>query len=136
MSAVERAQLQENLAPLAMPNPNCKPCGIAGWVHMQEYLKKERDYIPWRTALDHLERLKKMLEGSAKCICVFFQNVFVCLKGSAAETKFARWMESLIQPYFDDRGYGMENEKSEDEKLLKWYMVRYACLREAIGYQK
>ena len=85
---------------------------------MQEYFKKERDYIPWRTALDHLERLKKMLNGSR------------------AETKFERWMETLIQPYFDDCGYGMENEKSEDEKLLKWYMVRYACLREAIGYQK
>ena len=64
MSVVERAQLQEDVAPLAMPNPSCKPCGIAGWVHMQEYLKKERDYIPWRTALDHLERLKGMLEGT------------------------------------------------------------------------
>ena len=47
LSAVERAQLQDDLAPLAMPNPNCKPCGIAGWIHMQEYLKKEQDYIPW-----------------------------------------------------------------------------------------
>ena len=109
MSAVERAQLQENLAPLAMPNPNCKPCGIAGWVHMQEYLEKERDFIPWKTALNHLERLGKMLEGSA------------------AEKKFRRWMETLIQPYFDDRGYGMENEKTEDEKLLKQHMVRYAA---------
>ena len=114
MSVVDRAQLQEDLAPLAMPNPNCKPCGIAGWVHMQEYLKKERDYIPWRTALDHLERLKKMLEGSA------------------AETKFSRWMETLIQPYFDDRGYGMDNEKTEDEKLLKQHMVEYACLKSPI----
>ena len=114
MSVVERAQLQDDLSPLAMPNPNCKPCGIAGWVHMQEYLKKERDYIPWRTALDHLKRLKKILEGSA------------------AEKKFARWMETLIQPYFDDRGYGMDNEKSEDEKLLKQHMVDYACLRSPI----
>ena len=111
MSVVERAQLQDDLAPLAMPNPNCKPCGIAGWVHMQEYLKKERDYIPWRTALDHLERLKGMLEGTL------------------VERRFARWMESLIQPFFDDRGYGMDNEKTEDEKLLKQHMVKYACLR-------
>ena len=111
MSAVERAQLLDDLAPLAMPNPNCKPCGIAGWVHMQDYLKKERDYIPWKTALYHLERLKGMLEGTL------------------AETKFGKWMESLIQPYFDDRGYGMDNEKTEGEKLLKQHMVRYACLR-------
>ena len=27
MSVVERAQLQEDLSPLAMPNPKCKPCG-------------------------------------------------------------------------------------------------------------
>ena len=114
MSAVERGQLLDDLAPLAMPNPNCKPCGIAGWVHMQDYLKKERDYIPWKIALGHLERLKGMLEGSA------------------AETKFGRWMESLIQPYFDERGYGMYNEKTEDEKLLKSHMVRYACLRSPI----
>ena len=117
MSVVERAQLQRDLAPLAMPNPNCKPCGIAGWVHMQEYLKKERDYIPLRTALDQLERVKKMLNGSA------------------VETKFERWMETLIQPYFDDRGYGMENEKTEDEKLLKQYMVGYACLRSPIKFR-
>ena len=109
MSVVERAQLQRDLAPLAMPNPNCKLCGIAGWVHMQEYLKKERDYIPLKTALGQLERLKTML------------------RGSATEPKFTRWMETLIQPYFDDRGYGMENEKTEDEKLLKQHMVRYAA---------
>ena len=78
---------------------------------MQEYFKKERDYIPWRTALDHLERLKGMLEGTL------------------VETRFAKWMEALILPFFDDRGYGMESERTEDEKLLKRHMVWYACLR-------
>ena len=78
---------------------------------MQEYLKKERDYIPWRTALDHLERLKGMLEGTV------------------VEARFAKWMEALIRPFFDDRGYGMDSEKTEDEKLLKSHMVGYACLR-------
>ena len=34
---VERAQLLEDLAPLSMPNPDCRPCGIAAWFHMQEY---------------------------------------------------------------------------------------------------
>ena len=78
---VERAQLLEDQAPLAMPNPKCRACGIAAWFHMQEYLKKERDYIPWRIALNHLERLKKMLAGT--------------LVGA----RFTRWMDNLVQTY-------------------------------------
>ena len=50
-----------------------------------------------------------------------------CL-GTVVEARFAKWMESLIQPYFDDHGYGMGNEKTEDAKLLKSDMVAYyAC---------
>ena len=84
---------------------------------MWKYLKKERDYIPWRTALDQLERLKGMLEGSV------------------VEARFAKWMEALIRTFFDDRGYGMDSEKTEDGKLLKSHMVQYACLRNGSRYQ-
>ena len=108
---VERAQLLDDQAPLAMPNPNCRPCGIAAWFHMQEYLKKERDYIPWRIALNHLERLRKMLAGP--------------LMG----TRFTRWMDNLVQTYFDHRGYGMERENTENQMRLKRRMVDYACNR-------
>ena len=111
MSTVERAQLHRDLAPLAMPNPQCKPCGIAGWAHMMEYLKMERDYIPLVTALDQLQRVKGMLEGTSM------------------EARFARWMHSLIQPFFDDRGYTIGRDETEDQKLLKGHMVAYACLR-------
>ena len=111
MSTVERAQLHRDLAPLAMPNPKCKPCGIAGWVHMMEYLKMERDYIPLITALDQLQRVKGMLEGTSM------------------EARFARWMHSLIQPFFDERGYTIGKDETEDQKLLKRHMVTYACLR-------
>ena len=111
MSTVERAQLHRDLAPLAMPNPQCKPCGIAGWAHMMGYLKRERDYIPLRTALDQLERVKGMLEGTSM------------------EARFARWMHSLVQPFFDERGYTIGRDETEDQKLLKRHMVTYACLR-------
>ena len=49
------------------------------------------------------------------------------MEGTVVEARFAKWMESLIQPYFDDQGYGMGNEKTEDAKLLKSDMVAYAC---------
>ena len=109
--AVERAQLLDDNAPFALPNPDCSPCGIAAWVHMQDYIKKERDYAPLGVAVGHLERLRRMLNGT--------------LVGE----RFTRWMDALIQPYFDDRGYGMENENTEDQKLLKQNMVSYACRR-------
>ena len=109
--AVERAQLLDDNAPFALPNPDCSPCGIAAWVHMQDYIKKERDYAPLGVAVGHLERLRRMLNGT--------------LVGE----RFTRWMDALIQPYFDDRGYGMENENTEDQKLLKQNMVAYACRR-------
>ena len=107
--AVERAQLLEDNAPLALPNPGCKACGIFAWFHMQDYIRIERDYAPLSTAVGHLERLRRMLNGTL------------------LEKRFTRWMDALIQPYFDDRGYGMENENSEDQKLLKQDMVNYAC---------
>ena len=111
ISVVERAQLHRDLAPLALPNPECKPCGIAGWAHMMEYLRMERDYIPWRTALDQLERLKYMLEGTV------------------VEARFAKWMQSLVQPLLDHLGYVVDQKDSEDQRLFKRHMVAYACLR-------
>ena len=108
---VERAQLLQDVAPMAMPNPDCKQCGIAGWAHMMEYLKMERDYVPLRTALDQLERLRYMLEGTM------------------IEARFVKWMHSLIKPFFDDRGYLVGQDESEDQKMLKRHMIKYACLR-------
>ena len=108
---VERAQLLQDVAPMAMPNPDCKQCGIAGWAHMMEYLKMERDYVPLRTALDQLERLRYMLEGTM------------------IEARFVKWMHSLIKPFFDDRGYLVGHVESEDQKMLKSHMIKYACLR-------
>ena len=111
ISVVERAQLLEDLAPLSMPNPECKPCGVAGWVHMMEYLKKERSYIPWKIALNNFLMLHSTLEG---------QRV---------QLKFYDWAVSLTQPYFVEHGYKMDNEKTEEEKLLKRYMFKIACLK-------
>ena len=111
ISVVERAQLHRDLAPLALPNPECKPCGIAGWAHMMEYLRMERDYIPWRTALDQLERLKYMLEGTV------------------VEARYAKWMQSLVQPLLDHLGYVVDQKDTVKQKMFKRHMVAYACLR-------
>ena len=110
VSVVERAQILEDLTPLSMPNPECKPCGIAGWVHMMEYLKKERSLIPWKIAVTNLWMLHKTLQD---------QKV---------QPKFYDWMVSLTQPYFAEHGYKMDNERTEEEKRLKQHMFEFACL--------
>ena len=53
----------------------------------------------------HLERLKKMLEGTL------------------VEARFTKWMNALVQAYFGERGYGMENENTESEIWLKRRLV-------------
>ena len=111
MSVVERAQILEDMTPLSMPNPECKPCGIAGWVHMMEYLKKERNLIPWKIALTNFMILHRTLSGQT------------------AQQKFYDWMVSFTQPYFLEHGYKMDNEKTEEEKLLKRDMFKFACLK-------
>ena len=110
MSVVERAQLLEDVTPLSMPNPKCKPCGIAGWVHMMEYLKGERNLVPWKIAI------RKMV------------MLYATLKGQRVQQTFYYWMMSLTRPYFIERGYKMENEKTEEEKLLKQTMFNLDCL--------
>ena len=72
---------------------------------MMEYLRMERDYIPWKTALDQLERLKYMLEGTV------------------VEARFAKWMQSLIQPLLDHLGYVVHQKDPEDQRLFKRHMV-------------
>ena len=111
MAVVERAQILEDMTPLSMPNPECKPCGIAGWAHMMEYLKKERNFIPWRIALTKFEMLHRTLSGQI------------------TQQKFYDWMVSLTHPYFVEHGFKMDNEKTEEEKWLKRDMFEFACLK-------
>ena len=66
--------------------------------------------------MHHLERLKKMLEGTL------------------VEARFTKWMNALVQAYFDERGYGMENENTESEIWLKRRLVDYACYRADVVF--
>ena len=56
------------------------------------------------------------------------------LEGTLVEARFTKWMNALVQAYFDERGYRMENENTESDIWLKRRLVDYACYRADVVF--
>jgi hypothetical protein len=110
----ERAQLIKDSTPMALPNPGCSVCGVAAWWRMMHYLKKERNIYPLTIAYPPLIR--------------FFHGYFLAESDEVAK-KFEYWLNTLIQPYFDEHGYKIKDGASEEEMMVQNKMMQIACIR-------
>ena len=128
LEATERAQLIIDASPIPgnvnpgmdlLSNPECKPSEVAAWWKMMAYLKKERNMLPLKVALDIFSTML-VLKTKSESPLFMLQGFDIFLE------KFTSWIVSLVDPYFLGREWN-DFGTSEEQALVHEQMLWFAC---------
>ena len=132
LAALERAQVILDTAPLEWPLslPNCHPCTVTAWWRMMNYLKNERNVMPWRKAMKKLDQILGYLKSSPTSVVT--TSPFVPLTSPPAapsiHKRFIAWTTSLVEPYIAaNQGFEMPQHATEEEMKVHNLVVGFAC---------